>query len=122
MRNLLEVSWKALFHQEKWWKMTEAVIYKIGFLQWSKRRKKLLHAVKSLQDECPMYFQALCMCLLFLIYHALFIQKRVCRMNNWKNLKALLDQISTPTSMCSYFQQGDISKSLIIFLDCYSHP
>ena len=49
-------------------------------------------------------------------------QKKSLQDEPLEKLKALLDQISTPTSMCSYFQQGDISKSLIIFLDCYSHP
>ena len=39
-----------------------------------------------------------------------------------EKLKGLLDQMNTSTSMCSYVQQGDISKGLITFSVCYSDP
>lgn len=39
-----------------------------------------------------------------------------------EKLKCLLDQMNTSMSMCSYVQQGDISKGLITFSVCYSDP
>lgn len=79
----------------KWWKRRSLVRNKIKF-----------SSMQNMKEETSMGNQ----------WFGGFNKKQL------EKLKALLDQMNTLTTICSYVQQGDISKGLIPFSDSYSDP